>query len=271
MSEQLSCLVCGRKRKGRELAILGRKGLDTLLACSLQRSDDLQSRIKMNGQNAVHKKCRASYIKSSNIAKTAGLNSSVDDILDSENLAQDKVEVADVSLFNFSELCFICAKNCTKSTNFKKICTIEKESSISHDIQQACIDRNDVVSNEILHRIVTVDLFSVGSKYHKLCYTTFMNFSASSIQDHRLPVDGVRQVATLPAWIIDGSIIPVNNHYDCLRLVGLNNGMEIVDTVSRGNCFFDAVRQCPLQFGLVRSIEQLRVAAALELQIHSQQ
>ena len=51
----------------------------------------------------------------------------------------------------------------------------------------------------------------------------------------------------------------------------MNNGMEIVNTISGGSCFFDAVRQCALQFGFVRSVEELRVAAALELQIHSQQ
>ena len=129
----------------------------------------------------------------------------------------------------------------------------------------------DVLSNEVAQRIATVDLFSVGAKYHKSCFIKFVNISASSIQDHQLSVAGIQQVATLPAWIIDGGTIPVNNHHDCLRVLGPNNGMEIVNTISGGSCFFDAVRQCALQFGFVRSVEELRVAAALELKIHSQQ
>ena len=271
MSEELSCLVCGKIKKGEKLAILGTQGLDTLLACSLQRNDDLQSRVKINGQNAVHGKCRVSYTKSSNIAKTVALNSSVD-VLDLENdLTQEHVEVSDISLFNFSKLCFICAENCAKSTNFNKVHKIEMESSIRDNILQACCHRNDVLSNQVAQRIATVDLFSLGAKYHESCFIKLLNISASSIQDHQLSVAGVQQVTTLPAWIIDGGTIPVNNHHDCLRVLGLTNGMEIVNTISGGSCFFDAVRQCALQFGFVRSVEELRVAAALELKIHSQQ
>ena len=122
MSEQLSCLVCGRNKKGEKLAILKTTGLDTLLACSLERSDDLQSRVKINGQNAVHEKCRSSYTKSFNKAKTSGLNSAVDDVFDLENdFTQEPAKVADISLFHFSKLCIICAENCAKSTNLKSL------------------------------------------------------------------------------------------------------------------------------------------------------
>ena len=272
MSEQLSCLFCGRTGKDKKLTILGITGLDTVLACSLQRNDDLLSRIKTNGPNAVHEKCRLSYINPLNIAKSAALKSSVDNVLNSENdLVQERVEVSDHSLFNFSKLCFICAKNCVKSTNFNKVHKIEVESSIRDNILQACCHGNDVLSNEVAQRIAAVDLFSVGAKYHQSCFIKLLNISASSIPDHELSVAGVQQVATLPAWIIDGGTIPVNNHHDCLRHVAMNNGMEIVNTISGGSCFFDAVRQGALQFGFVRSVEELRVAAALELKIHSQQ
>ena len=122
MSEQLHCLVCGKPDFRKHLAILTKRGLDTLLKCSVQRNDDLQSRIKTNGTNAVHQKCRFSYIKSFDKTETADLNSSVDCDLDSENdLVQKHVEVTDNSSFNFTKLCFICAKKCAESTNFNKV------------------------------------------------------------------------------------------------------------------------------------------------------
>ena len=232
----------------------------------------------MSGQNVVHKWCYSYYTDLRNIHKTTGVGSSVDDILYSDdgfehlpNVVEEKNGIGDICAFNFAKLCFICSKNCSKSTNFNKTCTIKKGSSIVNDIRRACSQRNDVVSNEVHDRIEQVDLFSVGAQFHECCFSKFITFADCSVLTQARAVAGVQQMATLPAWIIDGGTIPVNNHHDCLRLLGLNNGMEIVNTISGGSCFFDAVRQCALQFGLVRSVEQLRVAAALELQRHSQQ
>ena len=96
-----------------------------------------------------------------------------------------------------------------------------------------------------------------------------MNFSASSIQDHHIVVDNVQQVATLSAWI--GGTIPVNNHHDCLRVLGLNNGIEIVNTISGASCFFDAVRQCALQFGFMRFIEEVVVVVVVVVYLTTNQ
>ena len=277
MSQKLQCVVCGKTGKNKRITVLGKRGLETLVACSVQRNDNLDSRVSTNGPNGIHETCRISYTNMTSFAEATGLIPSADDNLHSnedvfKQPSDSAVKLADISSFIFNKLCLICAKNCTKSTNnVNKVCEVERESSICDNILKACSHRNDALSNEVAERIAAVDLFSVGAKYHESCLIKFVNLAASSNQDQHLPVAGLEQVATLPAWIIDGGTIPVNNHHDCLRHVGMNNGMEIVNTISGGSCFFDAVRQCGLQFGFVRSVEELRVAAALELKIHSQQ
>ena len=227
MSQQLRCIVCSRTGNAGKLAILGRKGLDTLLGCSVQRNDNLESRVITSGPNAVHEACRRSYADMKNVAAACDLKPSVDDILHVDDDVFEQFSdlpyedrVADISAFNFSKLCFICAKKCTISTNWNKVCELDKESSIRDNILQASSQRNDDEASEIVERIADVDLFTVGAKYHESCFITFMNFSASLIQDHHLSVAAVQQMGTLPAWIIDGGTIPVDNHYDCLKLVG---------------------------------------------------
>ena len=119
----------------------------------------MKSRIIMSGQNVIHRNCHKSYTNLRNVAKAAGMSSSVDDVLDSDNdfseeLSKTLIEVegVHVSPFDFSKLCFICNKSyCTKRGNLDKICKVEKESNISEDVLRACNHRNDMLSNEVVN------------------------------------------------------------------------------------------------------------------------
>ena len=73
---------------------------------------------------------------------------------------------------------------------------------------------------------------------------------------------------TIPQWTVD-NCGTTNNHHNYLKNVAIRNGMEFLNTVGGGSCFFDAVRQCLLPYGMDRTIPQLRMAAALELEIHA--
>ena len=59
------------------------------------------------------------------------------------------------------------------------------------------------------------------------------------------------------------------SHHDYLMEFARVNGFQLLNTVGGGDCFFDSVRQCILQFGLIRSVIELRLAAALELNLNS--
>jgi len=61
------------------------------------------------------------------------------------------------------------------------------------------------------------------------------------------------------------------SHQDYLINFAAVNNYMLVDTIGGGNCFFDAVRQCTAPFGLNRTVRELRLAAALELNLNSDQ
>ena len=90
-----------------------------------------------------------------------------------------------------------------------------------------------------------------------------------SIIDSVIPNEDLEHHSIPVVWIVE-DCGPSLNHHQYLNNVALRNGMVLVETIGGGSCFFDAVRQGLFQFDIIRTIPQLRFAAALELQINSE-
>lgn len=71
-------------------------------------------------------------------------------------------------------------------------------------------------------------------------------------------------------WRVDNCGLAVS-HHDYLINVATVNRAQVVDTVGGGgNCFFDAVRLGVQQMGIIRTVSELRLAAAMELEINAE-
>ena len=58
MDEKLRCIAC---QKTGPMAVMREKGLNTFKECSVIRKNNFTARIKTNGPNMNHEKCRSSY------------------------------------------------------------------------------------------------------------------------------------------------------------------------------------------------------------------
>jgi hypothetical protein len=69
-------------------------------------------------------------------------------------------------------------------------------------------------------------------------------------------------------WCVEqcGSAI---SHHDCLSNIARLNGVQLVETVGGGDCFFDAIRHGLLDYDIERTVSELRLAAAMQLQMNA--
>jgi hypothetical protein len=72
-------------------------------------------------------------------------------------------------------------------------------------------------------------------------------------------------------WNVEHCGSAASSHHAYLVNIATANGVQLLETVGGGDCFFDAIRQGLVQWGMHRTIRQLRLAAATELQINASQ
>jgi hypothetical protein len=212
------------------------------------------------------------------------------------NICTDVVCESNVPMmksFSFDVDCIICGNKLKlkdKKGCMKKVCYLSKKGTVDN-ILAVCKRRTSQLAMDVNSRISsTTDLMSVCARYHATCLASFMKCTDDvvSLKSEELVTGvGVHEPVVSSFTVTDSqqtNIVTVGlsnliidscgasmSHQDYLMKFATVNHFNLVDTVGGGNCFFDAVRQCIAPLGLIRTVRELRLAAAFELTLNSDQ
>jgi len=185
-------------------------------------------------------------------------------------------------LFDFMTCCLFCGSDIQYRHHL--VSTV-RSSQTKETLMQFAGNSTDELRNTIAARIRFIDLVEVGAKYHKTCFTSFTktkcdirSLPATAVQQNDvslnvsqsdLPSDLI-QCETGTVWSVD-NCGPARSHAEYLQNVGRMNHIQLLQTVGGGDCFFNAIEFGLQEFGMVRSIQELRNVAATELYINRHQ
>ena len=129
------------------------------------------------------------------------------------------------------------------------------------------IKKEDINVNNLEEPNTSVGIANVDFT-SQFCVHDVNTNNVNEIENADVQSSKLAEYSVIPQWTVD-NCGQSNNHQIYLKNVAIRNGMEFLNTIGGGSCFFDAVRQCLIPYGMTRTIPQLRMAAALELEIHA--
>ena len=165
------CVICKSVKKGEKLAVLYKRGADTLNAARLARNDNI---LRIIVGNVIHEICRRSYCrKTSNNENKENVNPSLSENVQGVN--ENHIQVNNSSL---EDHCFYCNLLITayqiSDRNFHKFClTLD----FLNDVLQCCEKKQDNVSRNIYSRVLNKKLAMVNLNgiYHQKCKVNFFS------------------------------------------------------------------------------------------------
>ena len=129
--------------------------------------------LDIDGSNAGY--CSVSGDVSSQVSISHSLSELTLDGTESKCTATIPCECA----FSWKSNCFICVDKvlCVKFRKFLKHSGVDKYGVVYNKIIRFCKIRNDALANKVLERVITVDLYAIGARYHNMCLSSFIHIS----------------------------------------------------------------------------------------------
>jgi hypothetical protein len=273
------CVLCGEVSG---LTALGSKGIQTLLQMSLNRGDELHSTLHAGRKFHIHEACRQRY-KRGAMANTATVVSSDGDApstYDTGNVVSGERPVTPVVAAARIVAKTVCCIICGESAGFL--------TSVGN---KGLANLMDISANrgEKLHTAVD---YLGNYKIHESCRRQYCRrekidnvATVTSCTGERADMYPASQLSSASAGdfanagclveVRPGAELDVKNcgqclsHHEYLVNVARVNGLTFTETVGGGDCLFDAVRYGLVDFGVSRTITELRLAASLELDINA--
>ena len=163
MYNELHCILCGDVGK---LAVMGRKGIDSIFRCARNRGDGkLEEELQSGNRICIHEKCRRNYLIDKNAGAVAlstsvpnGDIASVSDISAVENTegssgfpAEDckDEKLVELKPFSWQTHCFVCEQPLIAKDRkgiLKRVsCTSGKKNSIGLTLQEVLLSQCETI------------------------------------------------------------------------------------------------------------------------------
>jgi hypothetical protein len=160
----MECILKPCGDKGGPTVQLRKKGLETLVKCSVIRKDGLDQELRNNDNVTVHVECRKRYSRRPEPSKE-------------QNLSKRNCRT---SVFDFKSQCFFCERICdrfpTKRVNSAKgHWSLVETLSLILNVREFSTKRGDCSwAKDVERRLACViDLVAVGGRYHHYCYSRY--------------------------------------------------------------------------------------------------
>lgn len=194
VDETNSCSIC-HSHTTEKLVNVGEKDKETLKSVSIERGDNLFSRLNSLESVSVHNSCRSKYINRINVeaakrkaqVQNEAKISPVKRKLRKSSSSSDSSNVSNT--FDWKDNCLLCGQQADIEKEKKKrhdqrkiICQVESNYFVTN-LLKILTPLTDDYHREIFKRISSViDLPAFNEKYHKECYKKLMTEHSNKVK-----------------------------------------------------------------------------------------
>ena len=170
------CIICSSANNDDSITV--KRGIDTLIQCSIQRKDGLADLFRTKTPVIVHKVCRRQYTHPTNIARLSHAASAIN-LDNTEDVSVLHLRSAERN-FNFKRDCLFCAEEAYDKVRvkqphkYRKVVYEVRKLKFKEKVLCRASERGDALGEAMITRLSNViNLVAVEARYHEECRLHF--------------------------------------------------------------------------------------------------